>query len=83
MDSESLVDVGAGTPLLERLAHKWGRLFVYLLHEEHQLQQKQPQQQNFLYEKDNRKAILRSATNRRCQVLTRLPEFSLRIKIFL
>ena len=33
MDSESLVDVGAGTPLLERLAYKWGRLFVYLLHE--------------------------------------------------
>ena len=35
------------------------------------------------YEKDDRKAILRSATNRRCQVLKRLPEFSLRIKIFL
>ena len=48
MDSESLVDVGAGTPLLERMAYKWGRLFVYLLHEEHQLQQKQ---QNYLKKK--------------------------------
>ena len=51
MDSESLVDVGAGTPLLERMAYKWGRLFVYLLHEEHRLQQKQPQQQNNLKKK--------------------------------
>ena len=51
MDSESLVDVGIGTPLLERMAYKWGRLFVYLLHEEDQIQQKQLQQQNFLEKK--------------------------------
>ena len=31
-DSESLVDVSAGVPLLERLTYKWGRLIVYLLH---------------------------------------------------